>query len=116
MELTELAPWIALAAGVVSTIASGVFAWRAWRVYTSVEQTRQAAVALVDVHRDRLEDAIVRAGDHAGALADGGEDLAEAIAGLRGDVDHLRWLLTRIPEERARLKRELLDLVLPTDA
>lgn len=115
METLDIAPWLALAVGTIALAVAGIGGWRIWRTYRRVRQTRTAAVALIDVHRARLDAAIDLAGRGAGGLADGGEQLASSIADLRSDVDHLRWMLTRVPDARARLRREILDTVLPTD-
>ncbi|MCW2924102.1 MAG: hypothetical protein JWM98_1506 [Thermoleophilia bacterium] len=116
MSLTEVAPWIAAAVGLVAAAAVGWWAWQAWCDYRRVQRTREAALALLDVHRDRLDAAMALAGERSGTIADDGEALAASIAELRGDVDGLRWLLERVPEARATLRREVLDTLLPTDA
>ena len=112
--MTTAAPWIALACAVLAIALVAWFAWRTWQAWKRVHLTQQAAVALLDVHRDRLDEAIARANEQVGVIADDGEDLAEALSELRADAVHLQWMLRRIPESRDRLRRELLDLVLPT--
>ena len=112
--LAQVAPFVALACGALAIAVIAITGWQAWRRWQRVSLTQQAAVALVDVHRERLEAAIDLANERIGVNADGGEALAESLAELRADAAHLRWMLGRVPEERERLQRELLDLVLPT--
>ncbi len=112
--LEQLAPWAVVVSAALALAVSSATGWRTWRHWTRVSRTRQAAVALVDVHSDRLDAAIELANERVGTIADDGEQLAEALAELRADVDHLRWMAGRLPEARDDLQRELLDLVLPT--
>lgn len=112
--LEQSAPWIALAAGVLAIAIIAIAGWRMWKHWTRVNLTQQASVALLDVHRDRLDATIAQINDRMGTLADDGEDLAESLAELRADARHLRWMLGRVPAEQDRLRRELLELVLPT--
>ncbi len=114
--LERSAPYVALGCGVFALVVVGLLGWLAWRRWTRVSQTQGAAVALIDVHRARLEDAIDLANERVGVNADGGEALAQSLAELRADAAHLGWMLRRVPDERERLQRELLDLVLPTPA
>lgn len=110
------APWIALLAGLAAVAVATVTGVRAWRAWRRTRITRAAAVALLDVHRARLEACLDELGRRTGDVAVGGEELAECIARLRGEIRHLQWLLARIPQERERLSRELFDLLLPTGA
>jgi hypothetical protein len=106
--------WVALGAAVVATAVIAYAGWRTWRTWKAFRVTQEAASALIDVHYTRLDEAIATAGEHAGQFADRGEELADALAELRADAMHLRWMLARIPEERERLERELLEIILPT--
>jgi hypothetical protein len=112
--LEQAAPWIALAALVLAIALVAATGWQVWQRWKRVRLTQEAAVALVDVHRDRLDAAIALANERTGVVADGGEELAASLAEMRADAAHLRWMLGRVPEERDRLRRELADLVLPT--
>lgn len=112
--LAQVAPFVALACGVLAIVVVALAAWHAWQRWQRVSATQEAAVALLDVHRERLEAAIDLANERVGVNADGGESLAESLAELRADVKHLGWMLGRMPAERERLQRELLHLVLPT--
>lgn len=114
MTALDAAPWIALATFAGFVAATAWLGWRAWRSFTSVRDVNAVAMQLLDVHQQRLDATITEAGRRAGGLADEGEELANLISELRADVTQLRWLLDRIPEERARLRRELLETVLPT--
>lgn len=114
--LEQAAPFVALGCGVFAIVVAALFGWQAWQRWQRVSATQDAAVALIDVHQGRLDAAIDLANERVGANADGGEALAELLAELRADAAHLRWMLGRVPEERERLTRELLDLVLPTPA
>lgn len=109
------AAWIALgcavlAVGIVAHTAR--LAWRQWRRVTVVQR---AASALVAVHAERVDEAIVLAGRHAGRLADRGEGFADLLAQLKADVEQLRWLLARIPDERDQLRHAIGDVLLPTE-
>jgi hypothetical protein len=112
--LITAAPWIALATGVLAIALLVVAGLRTWRTWRRARVTQEAAAALMDVHMSTLDESIRQLDGHAGAFADDGERLAEALAELRADVAHLRWMLGRIPAERERLVRELYELVLPT--
>lgn len=114
--LVDAAPWVALGAVALALVVSGWQGWRAWQAWQRTNRTRQAATALLDVHQERLDEAVRRAEAQMGALSQGGEALAESLAGLRADVTQLRWLLGQVPEQRERLRRELIDTLLPTGA
>ncbi len=114
--LEQAAPYVALGCGLFAIVVVAAAAWHAWRRWKIVSATQEAAAALIDVHRERLEAAIDLANERVGTNADGGEALAESLAELRADAKHLGWMLRRVPDERERLQRELLDLVLPTSA
>ena len=116
MPLVTAAPWIALTMGVVALVVICSMGWRAWRMYSRVHMTSSAAAQLLGVHRDRLDDTLVITNEGSGVLADDAELLAASVAALRSDIDQLGWLLEQIPIERARLRRELLDMLLPTGA
>lgn len=112
--LANASPWIALAIGVLAGVLVASFGLRAWRSWRRTRVTQQAATALIDLHMAQLDTALGRLDGHMGTLADGGEQLADALGELRADVAHLRWMLEQIPEGRERLARELYELVLPT--
>lgn len=116
MTLDEIAPWLALVTGVFAITAAASGGWRAWRSWRRTRVTQEAAIALMDVHQARLEATLSQLDELVGTCADGGDRLADSLAELRADAQHLRWVLARIPAERERLGRELLDLVLPTAA
>ncbi|MCW2955307.1 MAG: hypothetical protein JWO69_176 [Thermoleophilia bacterium] len=108
--------WIAVLAG---ALAAGLVAWAgvgAWRAFQRVRLTHDAALALLDVHQAKLDATIAAVSDNTGKLADTGEELGEALAELRRDATHLKWVLGRIPEAQGDLRRELIDLLLPTGA
>lgn len=114
--LAQVAPFVALACGALAIAVIGITAWLAWHRWRRVRATHEAAVALLDVHGERLESAIVLANERIGVNADSGDALAQSLAELRADARHLRWMLGRVPEERERLQRELIELLLPTSA
>jgi hypothetical protein len=113
-SLVAAAVWIALGCALGALAVAAWAGWRAWQDWRRLRIVREAATALVDVHVARLEESVAVAGDRLGHVADHGEQLAESIAELRADVTHLRWLLDRIPAERARLRSAIGDLLLPT--
>lgn len=113
-SVAQLAPWVALACAVGAGAAAAWTGWAAWRRWRELQVVRRAARALVDVHAERLEASVQQASEATGQLAEGGDQLAEALAQLRGDVEHLRWLAARVGDERERLLRELADIVLPS--
>ncbi|MBC7460426.1 MAG: hypothetical protein H7287_03600, partial [Thermoleophilia bacterium] len=82
--------------------------------YRHLERTREPATALLDVHAERLMELTDTTRVHASTLGADGERVAASVAALQADVSHLRWLLDRIPEERARLRRMIIDILLPT--
>lgn len=111
--LLDVAPWTALVVAVIALVVvawTGCAAWHRWR---ELRVVRRAAAALVDVHAERLDASVQQASQATGRLADGGDQLAEALAELRADVTHLRWLGSRVGDERERLLRELADALLP---
>lgn len=115
MDLSDLpAGWIAIACLVVALAVVAAVAARTWAAWRRTSAARHAALALLDVHQERLDAAIGRAGDHAGTLAEGGEALAADLSELRTDVAHLRWLLGAVPAAREHLRDEVLRIVLPT--
>ncbi|MCW2972088.1 MAG: hypothetical protein JWN72_361 [Thermoleophilia bacterium] len=105
---------IAMVAGAVAALLVAVFGLRAWRRYRSLERTQRAAQALIDVHARRFDTTLVTAGSHVARLGEHAGELTESITQLRADGEHLAWMLGTIPEQRDRLRRELLDIVLPT--
>jgi hypothetical protein len=113
--LVDHAGTIALACALLSAVAAGIGAWFAWREWRRVSTTHAAAMALLDVHVARLETSIDEASAGADRFAQDGEQLADSLAELRANTSHLRWIIDRVPTERARLLRELGNLVLPTD-
>ncbi len=112
--LAQVAPVVALACGAFAIVVIATAGWHAWRRWRRVRLTQQAAVALLDVHQERLEAAIDLANERIGVNADGGDALAESLAELRADARHLRWMLGKVPDASERLQRELFDLILPT--
>lgn len=108
------APWLAAACALVATIVVASTAWTAWQRWRELGVVRRAAAALVDVHAERLEASVQEASRATGKLAEGGEQLADSLAELRADAEHVRWLATRVGDERERLVRELVDAVLPS--
>lgn len=114
--LVDAAPWIALCAGSLALVIVGWNAYLAWHLWRRARVTQQAATALLDVHAQRIDSSLQVMDQHAGAFADDGERLSAALTELRADVGQLRWMLGRIPQERARFMREVSDLLLPTDS
>lgn len=114
--MVQAAPFVALACGVIAIVVIAISGWQAWQRWRRVRLTQQAAVALLDVHQERLESAIDLANERIGVNADGGDELAESLAELRADARHLRWMLAQVPDASERLQRELFDLLLPTSA
>jgi hypothetical protein len=118
LGLPDLSPaaWCAFGAGIAALVLVAYAGWRTWQAWTRLSFTREAASALVELHQARLDTSLMTASDHIGTMADGGEQLADALGELRADATHLAWMLKRVPEERARLREELLELVLPSRA
>jgi len=108
------AGWITLGALALALVLLVVFGIRAWRAVASFNQTKRAAQALIDVHTERLEATIVTAGSSVSRVADHSTEVVTAITDLRANAGHLTWMLRRVPEERDRLQRELLEVLLPT--
>jgi hypothetical protein len=106
--------WLAVGCGVGAVLLVAYAGWRTWQAWRRLDLTRDAASALVEVHRARLDASIMSASDRVGTMADGGERLADALGELRADATHLTWMLKRVPDERARLRDALLELVLPS--
>jgi hypothetical protein len=102
-----------LICAVAALLIAAIMGWRAWTQWQRLSLVRRAATSLIDVHSARLDEAVALASEHAGTIADDGEQLAESLAQLRSDVDHARWLLDRIPSERDRFMHELGELLLP---
>lgn len=113
-SMSEIAPWVALVAFLMALAAVGWLAYGAWRAWERVELTSSVASELLATHGERLDASAASASDQMGVLADGGELLASEIAELRRDVGHLRWMLRQVPEAKDRLRRNVLDLLLPT--
>lgn len=105
---------LALGVGVAALLVVAIPARGAWRSWRRARITQQAASALLDAHASRLDETLRAFDERTGALADDGEQLADALAELRADASHLRWVLGSVGEQRDRLGRELYELVLPT--
>lgn len=103
----------AIVCGVAAAVGCGWLAVGTWRTWRRVDGTREAATVLVDLHRDRLDATLVTLSHTMAGTAERGAGLATGLGALRDDVITLRWLLGRIPWERARLRAEVIDLVLP---
>lgn len=103
-----------VAAGIaaLAVILALVYAIRAWR---RTRRTMRAGRALLDVHLAALDSRAQAASSLTGPIADRGETLAATAASLQTSVRELRILLNAIPTERTRLRRRILDVVLPTD-
>lgn len=112
--IEQAAPWLAAATGIAAATVIAWTGWHAWRRWRELRIVHHAAVALVDVHAERLEASVQEASRATGVLAEDGEQVAEALAELRADVAHLRWMASRVGDERELLVRELVDAVLPT--
>lgn len=112
--LVEYAAVLAVGVGIAALLVVAIPARGAWRSWRRARITQQAASALLDAHATRLDDTLRAFDERTGALADDGEQLAEALAELRADASRLRWMLGSVGEERDRLGRELYELVLPT--
>lgn len=108
------AAWIAAACGSVASLVLVALTISTWRQWARTRDTRAAASALVDTHRARLDATIDQVADQAATIAVDSQELRDAIAQLRADVDHLTWLANRVPDARDDLRTALLDLVLPT--
>lgn len=108
--------WIAIVLGVVAVVVAAWTTFGAVRAWRDARLTFDAAGALLDAHQAKLDATIHATGDRAGQLADDGEELSTALAELSADTRHLRGMLARIPEASDALRREFLDLLLPTKA
>lgn len=113
MTLVDLAPWTALGAAIVAALIVVITGTSAWRQLRRTAATRAAASSLMDAHLSRLDAAVEHARAGSTRTDAGTQRLRASLAALQQDVALLRWLLQQIPEQRARLRRELLDLVLP---
>ncbi|MEO6867303.1 MAG: hypothetical protein ABI200_04710 [Gaiellales bacterium] len=114
---TDALSWLLPTMTVVATLAvilAIVIGWRSWTALQRVRLTRNVALQLIDTHAERLQESFDLTSTYTASIADGGEELAEHVAELRADVDHLRWMVSQVPDGKQRLQRELLDTVLPT--
>ncbi|MCW2950544.1 MAG: hypothetical protein JWN41_1557 [Thermoleophilia bacterium] len=107
---------VAAAAGVLATTVVAWFGIRAWQSWRSFRRTKFAADALLDAHRDHLDATVVTAASSVARVGGHGGELADALVELHESQKHLTWMLRKVPDERDRLRRELLDIVLPTAA
>lgn len=108
--------WIAVSLGVVAVTVAAWTTFGALRAWRDVRLTMDAAGALLDAHQAKLDATIHATGTRAGELADHGEELTSALAELSADTRHMRDMLARIPDASDELRREVLDLLLPTKA
>ena len=106
---------IALAVGIVALIAVAVAGCYATRVGLRVWKTARVAEALATTHLDAFDARVTNAIDslepinaHTAELTDSLQSLREAVAGMQ-------VLVTSIPNERARFRRRVLDVLFPTD-
>ena len=103
---------VALMAAVVVVVAAAVFLTR---ISLRSRKTAHAAEALAGTHLDALDSRVNRALANLDPISDHSADLAESLESLQQAVQGLRTLVTSVPRERARFKRRLLDVLLPTD-
>jgi hypothetical protein len=106
--------WVAAAVGGVAIAMVAVIALALTWQWRATRRTQDAAQALMDVHRARLDQSLDAVAQQADAIGERGADLARSVEGLRGDVAHLSWLFGRIPAARDSIREALLDIVLPT--
>lgn len=106
--------WIALAAGSAAIVLNGVLLLVALRRWRTFRRTLDAADALVDVHLERMEQRTAVAGSALDATVASGGRLGAATSRFGASWSALSFLLGRVPEERRRLRAQLLDAVLPT--
>jgi hypothetical protein len=110
----SLGPAVVIGAVAVALLLVLVAGWRTWRAWQHLWLTVDAAESLVGVHLDALDERTRAATDAVARLASGSERAAEAWVGAIAGVRELGVLRSAIADDRARLRRELLDLVLPT--
>lgn len=111
----SLASWIALASGCIMLPVLAIMAFRTWRIWRRVDQTQDAASALIDTHVDKLQQRVEQTTALVHASTAQGAELSDDVAQLSANVRALHWVLTRVGAEKTRLQRTLLDMILPTD-
>lgn len=92
----------------ILTLRALLTALRTWR-------SVRAAQALVGVHLGSVYDRLDVTAERAEATAATSERVGRAGADLARSASDLRLLLDAVPRERARLRRVVLDTLLPTD-
>lgn len=112
--ILDNAAWITITCAALMTLTVIAFSVRAWHQWRRLKIVREAASALVAVHSERVDEAILIASRKSGAITDRSEGLADLLVELKRDIDHLRWLLDRVPSDRAALERAIADILLPT--
>ena len=105
---------ITIIAAIVGGVAVGWGAWFAVTRGLATKRTLDAARALVDAHLAELEHRTDLALERSAPLADHGEQLADAAAELRTNIEGLRTMISAVPTERKRMWRRFADVVLPT--
>lgn len=105
---------IAFAIGIVALALCGVMTARVIGHWRRLSVTRSAATALLAAHATRLDDTAAALGERAATVGESAAVVADATVELRADTRHLIWMFEQIPQARTRLRRALLNLVLPT--
>lgn len=106
---------IALTCAIVSATLIIAMAIQAVRAGMRTWRTARAGQALLDVHLAALEERAETAIAKTLPVAERSDDLSDAASQLSDSVRDLRCLLTSVPRERARTRRRILDVLLPTE-
>lgn len=104
-----------LVAATLALLLAGGCAVYALLSWWQLRRSLDAAEALADVHMQSLNGRIASVEAAAQLPARRAEDLQAQIASLQRSVAEASYLLGLIPRERARLRRRLADILLPTE-
>ena len=101
---------IALPVCVVACIAVATWAGlRGWATYRKA----RVAEALLQVHVDAASARADIAARRTVKLGDRSESLQSSVGEMQTSIKELQYLVALVPQERERMQRRLLDLVLP---
>jgi hypothetical protein len=113
--LQQAAPWLALGTGIAATLVLVVLLVGAVRRGMTVMRALDATSHLFDAHLTALDVHAEAMSATSTRAAGRSEQLAEAVGRLGTSVRALMFLLRSIPDERERLRRAVLDALLPTE-